>query len=275
MKKVFIYLSKQPFWVNLLAALVLIFVIIFLFLQSLSWFTNHGAYLKVPAVKGQNVENAIKLLEARGFDVVIQDSIYTDSVPKYTVIKQLPEPDATVKVNRTVFLTINRATPPQITMPKLEGLSLRFALDLLQRNNLRLADTIYRPDFMKGSILEQQYNASRVTPGTKLPWGARITLVIGGGLEAQQMLVPNLLGLTFAEAKALLEEKGISLAAVIPLTTVRDTAAAFVYKQNPDKFDIDKQPIYIRPGQTMDLWLSPIQLDVDSLRNKQQKDLFQ
>jgi beta-lactam-binding protein with PASTA domain len=187
----------------------------------------------------------------------------------------LPEPDATVKVNRTVFLTINRATLPEIIMPKLEGLSLRFAIDMLQRNHLGLADTIYRPDFMKGSVLEQQYNGSRITPGTKLPWGAKVTLIIGGGLQAEQIAVPDLIGLTFAEAKAVLEEKGISLAAVIPMTTVRDTAAAYVYKQNPEKYDIDKQPVYIRPGQTMDLWLSPIQLDTDSLRTKQQKDLFQ
>ncbi len=274
MKKVFIYLSKKPFWVNLLAALALVVLIIFLFLQSLSWFTNHGEYLKVPAVKGKNVDNAIKLLEASGFDVVIQDSVFNDSLPKYTVIKQLPEPDATVKVNRTVFLTINRATPPQITMPKLEGLSLRFALDMLQRNHLALADTIFRPDFMKGSVLEQQYNGTRIPAGTKLPWGGRVTLIIGAGLQAEQMEVPDLIGLTFAEAKAMLEEKGISLASVIPMTTVRDTAAAFVYKQNPEKFDIDKQPNYIRPGQTMDLWLSPIQLDADSLRTKQQNDLF-
>src|SRR5215212_1055882 len=115
MKKLFAYITRQSFWVNLLAALTLIFLIIFLFLQSFSWFTNHGAYLKVPDVRGQNVDNAIKILEAQGFDVVIQYSIYSDSIPRYTVIKQLPEPDATVKVNRTVYLTINRAAPPPVT----------------------------------------------------------------------------------------------------------------------------------------------------------------
>src|SRR5215212_10000318 len=214
MKKLFTYLTRQPFWINLLAALLLIFLIGFLFLQSLSWFTNHGAYLKVPEVKGQNVDNAIKILESQGFEVVIQDSIYSDSIPKYTVIKQLPDPDATVKVNRTVYLTINRMTPPEITVPKLEGLSFRFAYDLLKRNNLRLGDTIYRPDFMKGSVLEQQYNGSRITAGTQVPWGARITLIIGGGLEVQQMLAPGLIGLTFADAKALLETKGITLASI-------------------------------------------------------------
>ncbi len=279
MKQLFIYLAKQPFWVNLLAALALVFLIGYLFLQSLSWFTDHGAYLKVPSVKGQIVDNAIRTLEAKGFEVVIQDSVYFDSIPRYTVIKQLPEPDATVKVNRTVFLTINRATPPGINMPKLEGLSFRFAYDMLQRNHLKLGDTIYRPDFMKGSVLEQQYNGSRVTAGTKVPWGSRITLIIGGGLEVVQMLVPNLIGLPFSEAKALLETKGITLASVIAMTTVRDTASAFVYKQNPERFDIDKTPLYIRPGQTMDLWLSPTQMDVDSLNNnpgtrKDKKDLL-
>ena len=157
---------------------------------------------------------------------------------------------------------------------KLEGLSFRFAYDMLQRNHLKLGDTIYRPDFMKGSILEQQYNGGRITAGTKIPWGARITLIIGGGLHIEQVLVPDLVGMTFADAKAVLESKGITLASVIAMTTVRDTAAAFVYKQNPEKYDIDKvTPLYIRPGQTMDLWLSAIPLDTDSLKQKDQKDL--
>ncbi|HUS00964.1 MAG TPA: PASTA domain-containing protein [Chitinophagaceae bacterium] len=276
MKKLFRYLTRQPFWVNLLVALSLVFLIGFLFLQSLTWFTHHGEYLKVPEVKGQNVDNAIKILESQGFDVVIQDSVYFDSIPRYTVIKQLPEPDATVKVNRTVYLTINRAAPPAVTVPKLEGLSYRFAYDLIRKNHLVVGDTIYRPDFMKGSVLEQQYNGSRITAGTQVPWGARITLIIGGGLEVQQMLVPNLIGMTFADVKALLETKGITLAGVIPQTTVRDTLSAFVYKQNPERFDVDgTTPLYIRPGQTMDVWLSPIPLDSDSLKKKDQKDLFQ
>ncbi len=275
MKNFFAYITRQPFWVNLLAALLLVFILGFLFFKSLSWFTNHGAYLKVPSVKGQNVDNAIKTLESQGFEVVIQDSLYFDTLPKYTVIRQLPDPDATVKANRTVYLTINRATPPNVSMPKLEGLSFRFAYDLLRRNHLQLGDTIYRPDFMKGSVLEQQYNASRITAGSPIRWGAKITLIIGGGLEIQQMLVPDFVGLTFAEAKNLAELKGISLASVIPMAGVTDTASAFVYKQNPETFDFDKKRNYMQGGQTLDLWLSPTRLDLDSLKMKNEKDLFQ
>ena len=105
----FKFISKQPFWVNLIAAIILVFLIGFLFLQSLSWFTNHGSYLKVPSVTGKKVDDAVKYLEDQGFDVVITDSLYNDSLPLNTVKKQLPDAGATVKVNRTVFLNINPA----------------------------------------------------------------------------------------------------------------------------------------------------------------------
>ena len=275
MKKFFSYVESKPLWANLLAAMLLIVAIGYLFFQSLSWFTNHGAYLKVPSVKGKNVDVAIKTLEDKGFDVIIQDSVYFDSIPKYTVTRQVPDPDATVKANRTVYLTINRATPPNVSMPKLEGLSYRFAIDILRRNHLLLGDTIYRPDFMKGSVLEQQFNASRIAAGTSIPWGAKITLIIGGGLDVQPMLVPDFVGLTFSEAKALAELKGISLASIIPMATVRDTASAFVYKQNPETFNLDKHRNSMQAGQTLDLWLSPNRLDTDSLKKKNEKDLYQ
>lgn len=270
----FRFLGRQPFWVNLLIALAFVFLLGYLFLQSLSWFTNHGAYLKVPSVKGKNVDEGIKLLQSKGFDVIIQDSLYFDNIKKYTIIKQLPDPDATVKANRTVFLTINRAVPPTIQMPKLEGLSLRYALDILERKHLKLEDTIYRADFMKGSVLEQQYKTARIASGTNIPWGSKITLIIGGGLQAEQVLVPELTGLSFAEAKVLLEEKGINLAALVA-PGVTDTPNAFVYKQNPETLDFDKKPVYIQPGQTMDIWLSPVQIDVDSLKKKEQENLLQ
>ncbi len=271
---VFKYLTRQPFWVNLIVALVALFLLAYLFLQSLGWITNHGSYLKVPLVKGKKVDEAVKLLESKGFEVMIQDSVYYDSLPRNTVVKQLPDPDATVKANRTVFLTVNRSVPPAIDMPKLEGLSLRFAINILERNHLLLGDTIFRPDFMKGSVLEQQYKGSRITAGTKVPWGSAIDLVIGAGLGEEQMMVPDLVGKTYSEAKAILEEKGITLGSIQGYP-VHDTANAYVYKQNPDALDFDKKPVYIQPGQIMDLYLSPDPLDVDSLKKKDNKDLFQ
>ena len=125
----FKFITRQSFFVNLLVALVLVFLLGFLFFQSLGWLTHHGEYLKVPSVTGKSVDEAVDLLEKEGFEVVITDSLYNDSLPLNVVKKQLPDPDATVKVNRTVFLNVNPSTLPMVEMPSLEGLSYRFALD--------------------------------------------------------------------------------------------------------------------------------------------------
>ena len=256
----FKFITDRPFWVNLLAAAIFAFLLIFLILQMLGWITKHGEYLTVPAVKGKPTNEAIKMLESKGFDVVIQDSVFTDTLSRGIIIKQLPDADATVKVNRTVFLTVNRYTPPMIDMPALEGKSLSFALDLLQRNHLQLGDTTYKPDFMKGSVLEQQYNGDKITPGTKVVWGSKISLVIAGGLQDEQISVPDLVGKTFAEGKAALEQSGINIGAVIAKDAIKDTAAAFIYKQNPGRYDDEKKPVYIHPGQLMDIYISQVMI---------------
>lgn len=256
----FKFITDRPFWVNLLAAAVLGFLLIFLILQTLGWITKHGDYLVVPAVKGKSTSEAIKLLESKGFDVTIQDSVFTDTLARGIVIKQLPDADATVKINRTVFLTVNRYMPPMISMPALEGKSFGLALDILQRNHLQLGDTTFKPDFMKGSVLEQLYNGNKIEAGSKVVWGSKISLVIAGGLQDEQIVVPDLIGKTFAEGKVLLESSGINIGAVIGKDAIKDTATAFIYKQNPGRYNEAKQPVFIHPGQLMDIYISQVMI---------------
>ena len=264
----FKFITKRPLWVNIITAVGLALLLLFLFLQMLSMITKHGVHLTVPSVVGMKTQEAVKLLVGKGFEVQIQDSVYTDTTSNGIVLRQLPDPNATVKINRTVFLTLNRVVPPMIEMPKLEGQSLRFAIDMLTRNHLKLGDTIYRPHFMQGSVLEQQYNGVRISEKAKIQWGSSITLVIGGGLSDQAMPVPNLLNMTFAEARNILQENGIVIGAVFA-EGVKDSASAFVIKQSPDKLDEDHQPRYIHSGQVMDLWLSTEMISLtDSLNKK-------
>jgi eukaryotic-like serine/threonine-protein kinase len=265
----FKFITHRPFWVNLLAAGALAFLIIFIILKLLGWITKHDAYLQVPPVLGKKTGDAIQLLESKGFAVVIQDSIYTDTARAGIVLKQLPDANATVKINRTVFLTVNRAVPPMIDMPKIEGQSLSFALDILERNHLKLEDTIFKPDFQAGMVLEQQYKGVRIPEKAKVQWGSKITLVIGSGIDNKPFMVPSLTGMTYGEAKSYLEGLGITIASVITEPDVKDTAAAFIFKQNPERFDEEKKPLYIQAGQVMDIWLSKeMKVIKDSLDNK-------
>jgi beta-lactam-binding protein with PASTA domain len=255
---VFGFVTNRPFWVNLLVVIGITLLMVFVFLQLLGLITKHGQYLTVPSVMGMRTAQAVKVLENKGFEVLIQDSVYTDTATMGVVLKQLPDPNSTVKINRTVLLTVNRVTLPLIDMPALQGKTLSYAMEILKRSHLELGDTLYKPDFMRGSVLEQQYNGNIITSGAKIPWGSKIDLVIGSGLTDQRIMVPSLIGLTLGEAKIVLEQNGIGLAAVIPDAGITDTLGAFVYKQNPPRFTDDKMPVYIQSGQLMDLWISPV-----------------
>lgn len=254
----FKFLTNKPFIVNLIVAIVLGLLILFLVLKMLGGITKHGEYLTVPSVTGKKTEEAIKFLESKGFEVQIQDSVYVDTAKMGIVLKQLPDPNSTVKINRIIFLTVNRVTLPLVDMPSLQGKTLSYALEILKRSHLALGDTTFKADFMRGSVLRQTYKGNEITSGTKLPWGSRVDLVIGSGLADQKIMVPDLLGMTLAEAKLVLEQNGLGLAAVIPDAGTKDTLAAFVFKQNPPRFTEDNQAVYIQSGQLMDLWVSPI-----------------
>src|SRR5580704_15604478 len=105
----FKFLTSKPLWVNIVAGVVLLLLLLLLFLGSLALLTQHGKTMKIPAVTGLSFAAAKKTLESQGFDVQIQDSVYFDTMPSWRVVKQFPEADRLVKLNRTVYLTINRA----------------------------------------------------------------------------------------------------------------------------------------------------------------------
>lgn len=264
----FKFITDRPFWVNLLVAISVAFAIFFFTLQMLGVITNNGKYLKVPSVVGRNTTEAIRMLESQGFEVLILDSVYTDTAKKGIVLKQIPEQSSTVKINRTVILTVNRVTLPLVDMPALQGKSLNFALEMLKRSHLKLGDTIFKPDFMRGSVLDQLFRGNIISSGTKLPWGSYVDLVVGGGLQEEAIMVPDLVGMTYNQAKMILDENGIILGALVTDNNVSDTASAYIWKQLPPTYNDQKEPVYIHPGQLLDLWLSvEMKTPIDYLKN--------
>lgn len=262
-------LTSRPLWFNLIIALGLILAIFFVFILSLNWITKHGAFNSVPSVTGKNINDVQKLLSDKGFATVIQDSVYYDSLPPGIVIRQVPDADQVVKVNRTVYVTINRFIAPDINMPNLIGFSFRNAVQQLKMLGLKLGDTTSRPDFAKNAVLEQLNNGSDIKAGTQVKQGSRIDLILGSGLGNEEMLVPKLIGLTFDDVKAYLDAQGLSLGAVIPDPAVKDLGNAFVYWQSPTPRTESGNQVRIRPGQMIDLRLSVEKPVLDSLPQSQ------
>ncbi|HEV3223391.1 MAG TPA: PASTA domain-containing protein [Puia sp.] len=261
----FRFLTSKPLWVNILAGFIFLVVLLLLFLGSLDIITHHGKTMKIPTVVGQSIDQARKTLESQGFEIQIQDSIYNDTIPPLQVIKQFPEADNLVKVNRTVYLTINRAVAPEVDMPNLLSMTFRNAEMVLRRYGLKLGDTLFKPDFARNSVLDQQYKGESIKPGTKIQQGSEITLVLGNGVGIE-FIVPDLFGLTCRDARAAISEAGLLVGSVVPDVDVKDTMNAYVYRQNPDRYDYEKKVNHIRQGQIMDIWVSVLKKEriVDS-----------
>lgn len=268
----FEFVTKRPLWLNLLTGLILMVLLLFLLSILLGPLTRHGKNKTVPNVTGKSYSEAKKILNDADFDVEIQDSIYSDTITKGAVLRQVPEGDAIVKISRTVYLTVNRYVPPLVEMPNLVGFTFRNAELQLKNLGLRVGDTTFKPDFARNSVLEQHYHRSTIAPGTKIQQGSTIDLVLGNGVGDIEFAVPNLIGMKFGDAKLLLEANGLSFLVVLPDPDVTDTLNAYISEQKPPRMGEDGKRIKIRSGQTMDVRLSLVRplIDTTTHNNPQQ-----
>jgi len=264
---VFEKLFKKSLVFNIIIGIILSVLVFFVFLQTLKFWTSHGQQLIVPDVMGKPFSEAKNLLEKDGFKVEIQDTVFHEKEMPLAVIKQFPDPEAIVKVNRTIYLTINSGIAPLIDMPNLVGMSFRTAEIELRAKGLKLGVITYVPDIAKNAVKSQLFNSAPIRAGSKIALGSNIDLELGSGLGAQEIPVPDLFGMSYPEAAILLEASGISMGVVLLDANLTDTSAGFVYWQNPPALKEDNQKNTIRSGQLLDLRLAltkPI-ISIDSV----------
>jgi eukaryotic-like serine/threonine-protein kinase len=255
------YITSRPLWFNILVAIGGVFLLLVIFILLLGVITRHGKSSNVPYVVGKNLNDVEKQLTDAGFETVIQDSVYYDSLPPGIVIKQVPEADAVVKVNRTVYVIINRFVAPDISMPNIVGYSLRNAQYTLESMGLKLGDTTTRVDFAKNTVLEMSIRGKELKPGDKVKVGSKIDLVIASGRGDEMVAVPKLIGLTLAEVRILLEQLGLNVGALVKDPNVTDVENAYIYRQEPRP-----GAGHIRSGQLIDVWLSVNRPVLDSMQ---------
>ena len=198
------------------------------------------------------MKEAVKQLESQGFTIDI-DSTYQSYKNPLEVVYQEPEAGAVVKKGRTIFLTINRKTVPTVPMPNLVNLSFRNALLTMTSYRLVMGDTTYRPDIAAGSVLEQWINGKQIRTGELVPYGSKVSLVIGEGLSGIQE-VPNLIGTTWYEAKETIESLSLNYN-ILWEGDITDTMNAIVYKQVPESLNELDFKNAIPAGDLIDVYI--------------------
>lgn len=244
---------RRSFRFNLVIVLLLSLVCYILFFTSLGFITHHGDEVKVPDVTGRDIKMAADFLEKAGYDLDV-DSAYDPKSKAYIILSQMPEAGSVVKNGRTIFITVNKAEPPLTPMPNLLNLSYRSAEMLIKSNNLILGDTTYKPDIAKGAILEQLYKGQSIRPGQMVPQGSHIDLVIGDGLGNTQFNVPDVTGMSYAEAVTMLNGTGLYINTIWE-GDITDSGTAVVFDQTPKALNELSAPNRIKEGDIVDIRL--------------------
>jgi beta-lactam-binding protein with PASTA domain len=236
--------------------------LIWLFFQwGLPALTKHGQAITVPNLKGIPIEELKEILAARHLRYKLtEDIIYLPSYPPSVVLEQYPKPGAHVKEGRSIYITLNAAQPPEVTMPNLVDGSVRNAHITLKSRGLAYNTITYVTDIAKNAVLEQWYNGQPIEPGTRIPQGSKIDLIVGAGLNKHMVAVPDLIGMSVEEAELLLLDAGMC-AGKITYEYIDTLQAGTVFQQQPK---IGSQvnlghPIYIWAAEA-----NPATIDIES-----------
>ena len=252
-------LSKQ-FFKSLGLAAVLVVGLIMGLLIWLNFYTRHGQSRPVPDFVGLTMDQTIKVAKKSRIRYQIIDSVYTSEVPRGCIAEQNPVAGFKVKKWRNIMLTINAFNPEMVPMPNLVNLPKRQAIALIEGAGLEMGTPKYIPDISIDVVIKQLHNGREIQEGDSLQKGSVVDLVLGKGLSNQRTSVPNLVGMNFQSAKERIFGASLTLVTSIYDNTIvsgKDSANAFVYKQNPD-FSNESS---LQLGSSIYLWLT-----IDSAR---------
>lgn len=179
------YLSSRVFFAQLLAALLILAVLTYLFMHWLTFTTDHGHEITVPNLAKLTEEQVEEKLDELDLDYVLLDSVdYNSDFPKFSVVEQDPLPGAKVKEGRKVYIKINASGFSSVKIPDLIDKTYREAVPTLKALGLEEGTITYIPNLGKDMVLEMRFKGRNLKVGDRVLKASKIDLVLGDGKES-------------------------------------------------------------------------------------------
>lgn len=233
---------------NLLVAIGIFVGLVWLTFRWLEYHTNHGQEIPVPNVVNKSVHDAVKILEDAGLDYEVDSAAYNPKYRPLQVLKVYPSPGSRVKDGRAIQLMVNPKSWAPVAVPDVINKYSGLAFQRLEQVGLKVNDTIYEPSIQKDAVLRILFKGNSIKPGTKIPRFSVIDVVVGSG-PMRNIAIPNVVGLTVKEAKALIARNLFEVGLVDHEDGGNDDSD-IVYYQDPASGDARDQ------GMQIDLWAS-------------------
>ena len=234
--------------VNVLVALAVFTGLVWLTFRWLEMHTNHGKEIAVPNVMNKSVHDAIKILDDSGLDYEVDSFKYDPKFRPFQVLQIYPSAGSRVKDGRTIILKVNPRTYAKVSVPDVLDRYKGLAFRQLEQVGLKVGDTLFEPSIQRDAVIRMTYNGTTLKPGALLPRFSTIGIVIGAGPK-RNISVPNLVGLTVQQAKAIILQNLFEVGLVEHEDGGTDDSD-IIYYQDPAPFDVRDQ------GMQIDIWAS-------------------
>ncbi|MCW4355403.1 Stk1 family PASTA domain-containing Ser/Thr kinase [Hoyosella sp. YIM 151337] len=170
-----------------------------------AWWLASGRYVDVPATAGLGLVAAESAIEDAGLTPV-RNGLYRDTEPIDTVLGMDPAPGSRVPRGSEVTLDVSLGQP---VVPEITGdVTVDEMADVLAERTFEVVvdEGVFDRDRPEGTVV-----SLAPSPGTVLAVGSRVTVTPSLG---EPVIVPDVRGLSAEEARDVLADAGLSVAAV-------------------------------------------------------------
>ncbi|MCF8260365.1 MAG: PASTA domain-containing protein [Melioribacteraceae bacterium] len=236
MKKLLLKMIKIGFY----TIIPIIGFLVIMDLVVMPWLVSSPTTI-VPNVVGMSKEQALNLIVESDLNPIEEGIKFDEKFKKGDIIFQKPEAGSEVKINRRIYIWVSGGEP-LITMPELEGKSIRDAKITIEKYNLIVGEIeSVRSEFPADIIVEQS-----VPKGDNVARGTEINLKVSVGPRVGMVRVPNLLGKSRKEAETILQRNSLAVGEIY-FQRSNDLLPNTVISQIPSEDAI------VKVGSTVDL----------------------
>lgn len=178
-------------------------------------FAIQGRTVAVPNVVGMTAQEAQQALAARGLGMRVADRVFSEQ-PADRVVRQSPAAGVSVKSTQRAHVVLSLG-PQRVSIPSLEGKSLRVARVEILRAGLQLGEVtqVHLQDQPADSVLQQ--NPPPLATNVS---GPRVSLLVSLGPEEPAYVMPDLTGLNLLELPARMNVLGLKMGRVALVPSV-------------------------------------------------------
>lgn len=164
----------------------------------------------IPEFVGKNIDDIKEQYKDVKIEFIVDSEEFNDEVDAGTVLTQNPPEGMNVKLPIKVHLTVSKGSREIILANYVDKEARQVELEITEQGLKYVEKTEYDDEVPAGYVISQY-----PLPKTKVLSGTDITITVSKGANEEFAVVPNLLGMKEAEAKAKLSDYELVLGGII------------------------------------------------------------